>query len=239
MTLDPLNIRRLRARLGWTQLTLAKSLGVSQALISAWESGKRTPGGPAKEVLRSLLEQTAEVDETSSTLEVTLWETLLKMLARDQSRSLDLELLESQVSWSTRQELVDALIARSQDLLMSDFDRRIHLYSERGWSRPTLAAYVDLTFDEGPTLSSKSIASSILRSAMLVDPSRQKDLATWYQGVTAFVLQESAPEERAKIHTLLLACDAIWLMGLLGWLNLSGQEASGLQEHAWSLVRAL
>lgn len=37
--------KKLRVEAGISQDTLAKELGVSKACISAWENGKRTPGG--------------------------------------------------------------------------------------------------------------------------------------------------------------------------------------------------
>jgi transcriptional regulator with XRE-family HTH domain len=39
----PARIRRARKDRGLTQVTLAASLGTSQGVVSAWETGERTP----------------------------------------------------------------------------------------------------------------------------------------------------------------------------------------------------
>jgi transcriptional regulator with XRE-family HTH domain len=46
----------LRERLGWSQGELAERLGVSQSLVSKWESGRRDPGAGVLRVLRGLVE---------------------------------------------------------------------------------------------------------------------------------------------------------------------------------------
>lgn len=40
---------------GWTQCDLANALGVHQAMISKWKSGRFGPGKPARIVMRSIL----------------------------------------------------------------------------------------------------------------------------------------------------------------------------------------
>lgn len=44
-------VRPLRKSLGMTQVEFADELGVTQALVSRWEMGLRTPNGPAAKLL--------------------------------------------------------------------------------------------------------------------------------------------------------------------------------------------
>lgn len=52
--MSPKQIQRLRKRLNLTQAALAEHLGVTRAAVSLWESGDRTPRGPAVLVLIQL-----------------------------------------------------------------------------------------------------------------------------------------------------------------------------------------
>jgi DNA-binding transcriptional regulator YiaG len=54
-TMPILDVRSIRLAAHLTQEELAKRLGVCQASITHWETGKRSPGGP----VRILLEQLA------------------------------------------------------------------------------------------------------------------------------------------------------------------------------------
>lgn len=47
-------IAALRRRHYRTQAALAEAVGVTQAAVSQWESGERTPSGPAKKILTAL-----------------------------------------------------------------------------------------------------------------------------------------------------------------------------------------
>lgn len=57
-------VRPLRKRLALTQQDLADQLGVSQALIAHWETGRAVPSGPAA-ILLSQLEARAALEEKS------------------------------------------------------------------------------------------------------------------------------------------------------------------------------
>lgn len=50
----PESVLPLRSRLDLTQVELAQEVGVSQPLVAMWESGERTPAGPAAILLRQL-----------------------------------------------------------------------------------------------------------------------------------------------------------------------------------------
>lgn len=52
--MKPTEIRAIRDRMRLTQADLADRLGTTQACISRWESGCRSPRGPAVVLLRSL-----------------------------------------------------------------------------------------------------------------------------------------------------------------------------------------
>jgi len=47
-------IKELRKKEGWTQVEMAKRLGVTDALVSQWESGKRMPSFEMIEALGDL-----------------------------------------------------------------------------------------------------------------------------------------------------------------------------------------
>lgn len=48
------DVKALRESLGWTQGDLADHLGVTRTLVTHWESGLRTPNGPAAILLADL-----------------------------------------------------------------------------------------------------------------------------------------------------------------------------------------
>ena len=50
-----IDVRAIRERLGETQTTFARRLGVDQGTVSNWEHQKTSPSGPAKIVLKQLL----------------------------------------------------------------------------------------------------------------------------------------------------------------------------------------
>jgi len=52
--MSPKQIQRLRKRLKLTQAALGQRLGVTRAAVSLWESGDRTPSGPAVMILSQL-----------------------------------------------------------------------------------------------------------------------------------------------------------------------------------------
>jgi putative transcriptional regulator len=52
--------RRVRHRLGLSQVAFAKSIGVPVDTVRNWEQGKRTPRGPARALLR-LIDRAPEV----------------------------------------------------------------------------------------------------------------------------------------------------------------------------------
>ena len=51
-TFKPLDVKRLRASLGQSQVEFALMIGVSVATLRNWEQGRRTPEGPALALLR-------------------------------------------------------------------------------------------------------------------------------------------------------------------------------------------
>lgn len=48
------DVRPLRKSLGMTQVEFADELGVTQALVSRWETGHMNPTGPAAKLLQLL-----------------------------------------------------------------------------------------------------------------------------------------------------------------------------------------
>lgn len=55
VSMSATEVKRIRDRLGLTQVELAERLGVTQTAISYWEDGKRTPRGPVVILLKNLL----------------------------------------------------------------------------------------------------------------------------------------------------------------------------------------
>lgn len=53
---------------GLTQEAAAEVLGISQAGLSLWESGKRFPRGPLRRAVRSVIRKTAAVNLESNTI---------------------------------------------------------------------------------------------------------------------------------------------------------------------------
>ena len=51
-TFKPLDVKRLRASLGQSQVEFALMIGVSVGTLRNWEQGRRTPEGPALALLR-------------------------------------------------------------------------------------------------------------------------------------------------------------------------------------------
>ena len=54
--MKPTEIRAIREGMRLTQADLADRLGTTQTCISRWESGRRSPRGPAVVLLRRLAE---------------------------------------------------------------------------------------------------------------------------------------------------------------------------------------
>ena len=52
--MSQIEVKALRAKLGMTQADLADAVGVDQATVSNWETGKTTPGGPAIKLMMGL-----------------------------------------------------------------------------------------------------------------------------------------------------------------------------------------
>lgn len=50
------DIRAIRYRLGMTQVEFAKHVGTDQTVVSAWETGKSKPSGPARKLISMLAE---------------------------------------------------------------------------------------------------------------------------------------------------------------------------------------
>jgi putative transcriptional regulator len=50
-TVDPLNVRDIRERLGLTQDAFARLMGISVRTLQNWEQGRRRPEGPAQVLL--------------------------------------------------------------------------------------------------------------------------------------------------------------------------------------------
>ena len=51
-TFKPLDVKRLRASLGQSQVDFALMIGISVGTLRNWEQGRRTPEGPALALLR-------------------------------------------------------------------------------------------------------------------------------------------------------------------------------------------
>lgn len=54
MTLNPEEVRDLRAKLGLTQVELAERMDVTRITVANWESGRSPCSGPAAKLLVSI-----------------------------------------------------------------------------------------------------------------------------------------------------------------------------------------
>jgi DNA-binding transcriptional regulator YiaG len=54
---SPIDIAAVRSELQLSQAAFAERLQVDQSTVSLWETGKTKPGGPARQMIRQMLEQ--------------------------------------------------------------------------------------------------------------------------------------------------------------------------------------
>jgi len=55
MKIEPVNIKSIRLKLGFTQEDLARKLGLALSTVSKWEQGVTSPSRLAREKLEKLL----------------------------------------------------------------------------------------------------------------------------------------------------------------------------------------
>lgn len=55
MLLTKARIKRFRERMGWSLEELGTKIGVTGQAVWTWESGSRTPSGPARKLLEQLM----------------------------------------------------------------------------------------------------------------------------------------------------------------------------------------
>lgn len=60
--MTPTGIKRLRLKLGLTQLAFAKKMGVSFQTINRWERGKFCPSSLAVEKIKQMVEESEKVE---------------------------------------------------------------------------------------------------------------------------------------------------------------------------------
>jgi DNA-binding transcriptional regulator YiaG len=61
-----IDVKRLRNRLGLTQVQLGAAIGVDQSTVSNWENGDTKPRGPALKLLLNMAPAASEATEASA-----------------------------------------------------------------------------------------------------------------------------------------------------------------------------
>ena len=65
-TFGPADIKSIRLKLGKSQSEFSLMIGVSVATLQNWEQGRRTPGGPARALLKVAAENPEAVSQALS-----------------------------------------------------------------------------------------------------------------------------------------------------------------------------
>lgn len=245
--MDALKIRRLRHALGWTQAQMAEHVGVSQPLVSAWESGARVISAPAQRHLEDLMRlinapADASVDEPPRDR---ILRTALELIASEGLSTLSLGRIAKEVGLSrsgvehhfpTRQQLIDALLSQYYALIKDDLAERRDAH--RDHPQPALIAYVEQGFSSvegGPALNTQRAAllASLLSELEDQEHAHRDSVAGWYRSLYA---QAHGPTSSPLSTLLMLASDAIWLLELLGWMRYEPHEKASLLAEAQRLI---
>ncbi|MEM9069757.1 MAG: helix-turn-helix domain-containing protein [Myxococcota bacterium] len=209
--MDARTIRMLRFQLGWTQKELGDYLGVSQPLVSSWESGRRVPEGPALQAIERLASTKPSTSPPDRSL-------LLGAALR---------LLEDTPAVNENDEEVDApaLLAAYRSRMADQIDELEALQREKGASSPRLRAYLD----QGEFPPESSLGTAAHRAAMKAflfgDPRSVAETNAWYGDQLRRALADAPEHRRAEAEVVLLAIDALWLFDLLGLRHPSSRDA--------------
>ena len=227
VVMDARSIRALRDVLGWSQAALADHTGVSQPLVSAWESGRRAPQGPALKALQMLARDVDVPTETSPKRpREAILEAALQVLASDGVAELSHARLAREIGYSragvehhfpTRTDLLMALLDEYRTRMEAETDRLFREAKRRRQPRPRLWAYLEQARHAPGSEQAESLHRSAFLAFMVGDPSVVTGMRTWYARQVAAVLDEArTAEERSSTQLRILAVDAMWFSDLLG-----------------------
>ena len=153
--MNPIDIKRIRLMLGWSQERLARELGVSFCTVNRWERDKTTPSPMALRVLKRLKDK-ADQNNRRSTLRMGLRFPIniekLSGTVADASTVGEAPELKAQ----TEDISLGGLMFRTQDALKKrgfiQVGERLRIGLDMGYGRPVEAiSKVVWASDKGPT----------------------------------------------------------------------------------------
>lgn len=241
--MEPMGVRRLRSQLGWTQRKLAQRLGVSQPLVSAWESGRRRPGAPEQRLLEQLAAQAG--DAKGPAVRDRILRAAVDALAREGARGLSFRALGREIGltrtgvehhFPTREALLAALLAGYREALDHDLAARMARFEQAGEPAPRTSAYLSQALDPpDPVVDPRSQRAAALAAVDATGRTRAA-LAEWYRRGLEAAAEEHADVDGAMLD--LLAVDALWAFSLLGWLALPPERVHALHRSARARLQA-
>ncbi|MEL7370284.1 MAG: helix-turn-helix domain-containing protein [Myxococcota bacterium] len=241
--MDARSIRALRDALGWSQACLAEHTGVSQPLVSAWESGRRTPQGPALRALQLLARDVDVSTETSPKRpREAILEAALRVLANDGVSNLSHARLAREIGYSragvehhfpTRKDLLHALLDDYRARMKAETDRLYQEARRRREHRPRLWAYLEQARHAPGSDQSENLHRSAFLAFMMGDPSVVAAMRDWYEQQVAEVLDEArTAQERSTTQLRVLAVDAMWFFDLIGLQKFTKTEREAIVNTA-------
>ncbi len=245
--MKPLKIRRLRHGLGWTQERLGAYLGVSQALVSAWESGARVPSEPAVRVLEQLCGLLTQGDEepVQRPTREHILDVALELIAQEGVQKMRFDAIGEEVGltrsgiehhFPTRDALVDGLLEAFRDELERDLEVRLEEQRARHHPRPGPAAYIDQAFASLDAAPGERTQRAALLAALVSGTSATERVRAWTQATFAKSLADDTQDPSEVVTLAMLAADAVWLLELLGWMCWPDEERASLHAAAMALI---
>ena len=241
--MDAQSVRALRCALGWSQADLAAHTGVSQPLVSAWESGRRVPQGPALRALESLARDVDVPTEAGlkRPREVIL-EAALQVLAEAGVEDLSHTQLERalgdspdgvETPFPTGPDMLRNLLDEYRARMEAETDRLYREAKRRREPRPRLWAYLQQARHSPGSGQPEFLHRAAMLAFMTGDFSVVKDMRAWYARQVKVVLDE-APTHDDRIDTQMrvLAVDAMWFFDLLGLQPFDGVQRNAVVDAA-------
>lgn len=225
-------LRRLRLDLGWTQCQLASHLGISQPLVSAWESGRRRPGGAARLVLRGLAERVDLTPDTQQRPRELILDAALAVLGR-----VDARLPRGRPASEAGAPSPGALLAEHRRRMGEEIDRLRREARRLGEPHPNRWAYFEQARVPPGSRRHGEARRDALR-AFIMDETLFQNLGRWYRRQVAAVLKETAAPRRDYVELTVLAVDALWVFELMGLRSFSSRRRAALVDAAVRAMRS-
>ncbi|MEO1234716.1 MAG: helix-turn-helix domain-containing protein, partial [Myxococcota bacterium] len=235
-------VRALRGALGWSQAELAKRVGVSQPLVSSWESGRRAPRGAALRALSALAASVDSPTEASAKRpREALLEAALRLLAADGGLMVTHLSLARELGLDVRRETADlnpsgaAFLEEYRRRMEAETDRLREEAERRREPRPRLWAYLEQARHAVGSDQTDRLHRQALLGFMVGDGPVAQDMHRWYRRQVEEVLAEAtSQQEQARMRLAILAVDAVWFFELIGLWKLDDHHRRELVDAAWS-----